>query len=45
MLNYPQNKPGIARGPCPTDSGVPSVVEGLYGKLITISLGPVRKSN
>jgi len=47
--NYPPqgdpNKPGIARGPCPTDSGVPSVVEGLYGsstvKFSNIKVGPI----
>ena len=47
--NYPPqgdpNKPGIARGPCPTDSGVPSVVEGLYGsstvKFSNIKVGAI----
>jgi len=36
--NYPPDadpsKPGIARGSCPTDSGVPSIVEGLYANSI-----------
>jgi len=26
----PTSKPGISRGPCPTDSGVPSDVESKY---------------
>jgi len=47
--NYPRdadpNQPGVARGPCPTDSGVPSQVEELYKDAVVrfsnIKFGPI----
>ena len=37
--------PGIERGPCPADSGIPSQVEELYGnavaKVSNIKFGPI----